>query len=193
MCQWHFADRFWISSGVQWGGGRKRTRWIFRELTVESQDEQVQFKSAEGDVVTEDPLLLEQITQGQSGLYKLRMNYSYRMLSIPLGIGYRFSHQVIAPLIVGGLNCEIITNRQMSIDVRDGNTYRNIPLRFTQNTTKSNIQAFGALGLSFRMSEKIEFQMDAAYYRPLHYLLNANGYQVQSARILLNCGVNVKL
>ena len=160
---------------------------------MESQDEQVQFKSAEGDVVTDDPQLINQIAQGQSGLYKLRMNYSYRMLSIPLGIGYRFSHHVIAPHIVGGLNCEIITNRQMSIDVGAGNSYRNIPLRFTQNTTKSNVQAFGAAGLSFSMSEKIEFQVDGAYYRPLHFLLNANGYQVQSARILLNCGVSMKL
>jgi len=189
---WHWTENFSLQWGCQWGGGDIQSRWVFRNLSVEPNTQELRMQSSDGDVVTNDPSLIDQITNGNGGVYQLRLNYSYRMLTVPIGVRYRMTNQVVSPMLRLGWNWERIGRREMSIDVNENGVIRNIPLVITAQQPRRSMQQYCALGVSMRLHERFEFYTEGIYYFPLTKMINANGYQVRSSGIGIQWGLQYR-
>jgi hypothetical protein len=189
---WHWTENLSLQWGFQWGGGDIQSRWVFRNLSVEPNTQELRMQSSDGEVVIDDPSLIDQITNGNGGVYQLRLNYAYRMLTVPIGLRYRMTNQVVSPLVRMGWNWERIGRRQMSIDVNENGVIRNIPLIITEQRPRRSIQQYCALGLSMRLHERLEFYTEGIYYFPLTKMINANGYQVRSSGIGIQWGLQYR-
>jgi hypothetical protein len=189
---WHWTENFSLQWGCQWGGGDIQSRWVFRNLSVEPNTQELRMQSSDGDVVTNDPSLIDQITNGNGGVYQLRLNYSYRMLTVPIGVRYRMTNQVVSPMVRLGWNWERIGRREMSIDVNENGVIRNIPLVITAQQPRKSLQQYCALGVSMRLHERFEFYTEGIYYFPLTKMINANGYQVRSSGIGIQWGLQYR-
>ncbi len=189
---WHWTENLSLQWGFQWGGGDIQSRWVFRNLMVEPNTQELRMQSSDGEVVIQDPSLIDQITNGNGGVYQLRLNYAYRMLTVPIGVRYRITNHVVSPLVRLGWNWERIGRREMSIDVNENGVIRNIPLVIAEQQPRRSMQQFCALGVSMRLQERLELYTEGLYYFPLTKMINANGYQVRSSGIGIQWGLQYR-
>jgi hypothetical protein len=126
-------------------------------------------------------------------LYQLRLNYTYKIWTIPVGVSYRWSNKPFSPIIRTGLNAEWIGRRSLSIDISENGEIRNIPLLIAQNKARRSVQQYLAFGLSWRLSERLDLYTDACYYQPWTSMINATGYKVRSSALNLQWGLQYLL
>ncbi len=189
---WHWTENLSLQWGFQWGGGDIQSRWVFRNLIVEPSTQELRMQSSDGEVVIDDPSLIDQITNGNGGVYQLRLNYAYRMLTVPIGFRYRITNHVVSPLVRLGWNWERIGRREMSIDVNENGVIRNIPLVIAEQQPRRSMQQYCALGVSMRLQERLELYTEGLYYFPLTKMINANGYQVRSSGVGIQWGLQYR-
>ena len=190
---WHVNDQWSIQGGGRIGGGRIQTRWIFKSFPTQEASQELRLQSSEGEVLVQDPTLISQINNGAGGLYQLRLNYTYKIWTIPVGVSYRWSNKPFSPFIRTGLNAEWIGKRSLSIDIIENGEIRNIPLLIAQNKARRSVQQYLAFGLSWRLSERLDLYTDACYYQPWTSMINATGYKVRSSALNLQWGLQYLL
>jgi hypothetical protein len=137
--------------------------------------------------------LIQSITNGTSGIYKLRINHAFSLYSIPVGITYRFTDERFSPYFRTGLNMEFFGRRTLSLDVLENGITRNVELNLNRPNNRLNLQAMMALGVETRIKGNWSFFTEAGYYVPLNQFVNANGYSVRVAGSSILGGVRYDL
>lgn len=178
---YHLNQRISFNTGFQLVGGYFQSRWFFKYLQIDPATNDIRLKTASGEASTTDPTLLQSITNGTSGIYKLRINHAFSLYSIPIGITYRFTDQRFSPYFRTGLNMEFFGRRSFSLDVLENGIARNIELNLNGPNNRLNLQAMFAIGLETRFKNNWNFFTEAGYYVPLNQFVNANGYSVRMA------------
>lgn len=178
---YHLNKRLSINTGFQLAGGDFQSRWFFKYLQIDPTTNDIRLKTTSGDASTTDPTLLQSITNGTSGIYKLRINHAFSLYSIPVGITYRFTDERFSPYIRTGLNMEFFGRRSLSLDVLENGIVRNIELNLNRPTNRLNLQAMVAVGLETSIKNNWSLFTEAGYYLPLNQFVNSNGYSVRIA------------
>lgn len=178
---YHLNKRLSINTGFQLVGGDFQSRWFFKYLQIDPATNDVRLKTTSGEASTTDPTLLQSITNGTSGIYKLRINHAFSLYSIPVGITYRFTDERFSPYIRTGLNMEFFGRRSLSLDVLENGIARNIELNLNRPNNRLNLQAMVAFGVETRIKGNWNFFTEVGYYVPLNQFVNANGYSVRMA------------
>ncbi|MFY7669159.1 MAG: hypothetical protein ACOVQG_10465 [Crocinitomicaceae bacterium] len=178
---YHLNKRLSIKTGFQLAEGDFQSRWFFKYLQIDPTTNDIRLKTTSGEASTTDPTLLQSITNGTSGIYKLRINHAFSLYSIPIGITYRFTGQRFSPYIRTGLNMEFFGRRTLSLDVLENGIARNIELNLNRPSNRLNLQAMFALGLETSVNNKWSLFTEAGYYVPLNQYVNSNGYSVRIA------------
>ncbi len=178
---YQFNKRISFNAGFQLVGGDFQSRWFFKYLQIDPTTNDIRIKTTSGEASTSDPTLIQSITNGTSGIYKLRINQAFSLYSIPVGITYRFTDQPFSPYFRTGLNLEFFGRRSLSLDVMENGTERNIELNLNRPNNRMNIQAMLALGVESRIKNNWSFFAEAGYYVPLNQFVNSNGYSVRMA------------
>ena len=168
---YNFNKRLSLNTGFQWAGGDFQSRWFFKYLQIDPTTNDIRLKTTSGEASTTDPTLIQSITNGTSGIYKLRINHAFSLYSIPVGITYRFTDERFSPYFRTGLN----------LDVLENGITRNIELNLNRPNNRLNLQAIVALGVETRIKGNWSFFAEAGYYIPLNQFVNANGYSVRIA------------
>jgi hypothetical protein len=181
ILNYHLNKRISLNTGFQLAGGDVQSRWFFKYLQVDPTTNDIRLKTTSGEVSTSDPTLIQSITNGTTGIYKLRINHAYSLLSIPVGITYRFTNQQFSPYIRSGFNLEFFVRRSLSLDVLENGMARNIELNLNRPNNRLNLQAMLALGVETQIKNKWVFFLEAGYYIPLNQFVNTNGYSVRIA------------
>ena len=178
---YNFNKRLSLNTGFQWAGGDFQSRWFFKYLQIDPTTNDIRLKTTSGEASTTDPTLIQSITNGTSGIYKLRINHAFSLYSIPVGITYRFTDERFSPYFRTGLNLEFFGRRSLSLDVLENGITRNIELNLNRPNNRLNLQAIVALGVETRIKGNWSFFAEAGYYIPLNQFVNANGYSVRIA------------
>ena len=181
ILNYHFNKRISLNTGFQLAGGDVQSRWFFKYLQVDPTTNDIRLKTTSGEVSTSDPTLIQSITNGTTGIYKLRINHAYSLLSIPVGITYRFTNQRFSPYIRSGFNLEFFGKRTLSVDVLENGIARNIEFNFNRPNNRLNLQAMLAFGVESQIKNNWVFFLEAGYYIPLNQFVNVNGYSVRMA------------
>lgn len=190
---YHLNKRLCINTGFQMAGGEFQSRWFFKYLQIDPTTNDIRLKTTSGDASTTDPTLLQSITNGTSGIYKLRINHAFSLYSIPVGITYLFTDKRFAPYIRTGLNMEFFGRRSISLDVLENGVVRNIELNLNRPNNRLNLQAMVALGLETSIKNNWSLFTEAGYYVPLNQFVNSNGYSVRIAGSSILGGVRYEL
>ena len=190
---YHFNKRLYINTGFQFAGGDFQSRWFFKYLQIDPNTNDVRLKTTSGEASTTDPILIQNITNGTSGIYKLRINHAFSLYTFPLGITYRFTEQRFSPYFRTGLNMEFFGKRTISIDVLENGIERNIELNLNRPNNRLNLQAMLALGFETRIKSNWSFFAEAGYFIPLNQFVNANGYSVRMSGLSILGGVRYDL
>jgi hypothetical protein len=190
---YHFNKRLSLNAGFQWAGGDFQSRWFFKYLQIDPITNDVRLKTTSGEASTTDPTLLQSITNGTSGIYKLRINHAFSLYSIPVGITYRFTDERFSPYFRTGVNMEFFGRRTLSLDVLENGITRNVELNLNRPNNRLNLQAIFALGIETRIKSNWSFFAEAGYYVPLNQFVNANGYSVRVAGSSILAGVRYDL
>lgn len=178
---YHIKKRLSLNTGFQLAGGNFQSRWFFKYLQIEPTTNDIRFKTTSGEASTSDPILLQSITNGTTGIYKIRLNHAFLLYSIPLGITYRFTDERFSPYFRTGLNMEFFGRRALSIDVLEYGIIRNIELNLNGPNSRLNLQGMLAIGVETSTKNKWGFFAEAGYYAPLNQFVNANGYSIRMA------------
>jgi hypothetical protein len=178
---YHFNKRLSLNAGFQLAGGDFQSRWFFKYLQIDPTTNDIRLKTTSGEASTTDPTLIQSITNGTSGIYKLRINHAFCLYSIPVGIMYRFTDERFSPYFRTGLNLEFFGRRSLSLDVLENGITRNVELNLNRPNNRLNLQAIVALGVETRIKGNWSFFTEAGYYVPLNQFVNANGYAVRIA------------
>jgi hypothetical protein len=178
---YHFNKRLSLNAGFQLAGGDFQSRWFFKYLQIDPTTNDIRLKTTSGEASTTDPTLIQSITNGTSGIYKLRINHTFSLYSIPVGITYRFTDERFSPYFRTGLNMEFFGRRSLSLDVLENGITRNVELNLNRPNNRLNLQAIVALGVETRIKGNWSFFAEAGYYIPLNQFVNANGYSVRMA------------
>ena len=178
---YHFNKRLSLNAGFQLAGGDFQSRWFFKNLQIDPTTNDIRLKTTSGEASTTDPTLIQSITNGTSGIYKLRINHAFCLYSIPVGITYRFTDERFSPYFRTGLNMEFFGMRSLSLDVLENGITRNVELNLNRPNNRLNLQAIVALGVETRIKGNWSFFAQAGYYVPLNQFVNANGYSVRIA------------
>lgn len=178
---YHFNKRLSLNAGFQLAGGDFQSRWFFKYLQIDPTTNDIRLKTTSGEASTTDPTLLQSITNGTSGIYKLRINHAFSLYSIPVGITYRFTDERFSPYFRTGLNMEFFGRRSISLDVLENGVVRNIELNLNRPNNRLNLQAMVALGLETSIKKNWSLFTEAGYYVPLNQFVNSNGYSVRIA------------
>jgi hypothetical protein len=190
---YHFNKRLFLNAGFQLAGGDFQSRWFFKYLQIDPITNDVRLKTTSGEASTTDPTLIQSITNGTSGIYKLRINHAFSLYSIPVGITYRFTDERFSPYFRTGLNLEFFGRRSLSLDVLENGIARNVELNLNRPNNRLNLQAIVALGVETRIKGNWSFFAEAGYYVPLNQFVNANGYSVRVAGSSIMGGVRYDL
>jgi hypothetical protein len=190
---YHFNKRLSLNAGFQLAGGDFQSRWFFKYLQIDPITNDVRLKTTSGEASTTDPTLIQSITNGTSGIYKLRINHAFSLYSIPVGITYRFTDERFSPYFRTGLNMEFFGRRTLSLDVLENGITRNVELNLNRPNNRLNLQAMMALGVETRIKGNWSFFTEAGYYVPLNQFVNANGYSVRVAGSSILGGVRYDL
>jgi hypothetical protein len=190
---YHLNKRLSLNAGFQWAGGDFQSRWFFKYLQIDPTTNDVRLKTTSGEASTTDPSLLQSITNGTSGIYKLRINHAFSLYSIPVGITYRFTDQRFSPYFRTGINLEFFGRRTLSLDVLENGITRNIELNLNRPINRLNLQAMVAIGVETYIKNNWSFFTEARYYAPLNQFINANGYSVRIAGSSILGGVRYNL
>lgn len=190
---YHFNKRLSLNAGFQLAGGDFQSRWFFKYLQIDPTTNDIRLKTTSGEASTTDPILLQSITNGTSGIYKLRINHAFSLYSIPVGITYRFTDERFSPYFRTGLNMEFFGRRSLSLDVLENGMTRNIQLNLNRPNNRLNLQAMVAFGVETRIKANWSFFAEAGYYAPLNQFVNANGYSVRMAGSSILGGVRYDL
>ena len=178
---YNFNKRLSINTGFQLAGGDFQSRWFFKYLQIDPITNDIRLKTTSGEASTTDPTLIQSITNGTSGIYKLRINHAFSLYSISVGVTYRFTDERFSPYFRTGLNMEFFGKRTLSIDVLENGIARNIELNLNRPNNRLNLQAIMNLGVDTRIKNNWSFFAEAGYYVPLNQFVNSNGYSVRMA------------
>lgn len=178
---YHFNKRLSLNAGFQWAGGDFQSRWFFKYLQIDPTTNDIRLKTSSGEASTTDPTLIQNITNGTSGIYQLRINHAFSLYSIPVGIAYRFTNKRFSPYFRSGLNLEFFGRRSLSLDVLENGIARNIELNLNRPNNRMNLQAMLAFGVETRIKNSWNIFAEAGYYVPLNHFVNSNGYSVRMA------------
>lgn len=190
---YHLNQRISLNTGFQLAGGDFQSRWFFKYLQIDPTTNDIRLKTTSGEASTTDPTLLQSITNGTSGIYKLRINHAFSLYSIPVGITYRFTDERFSPYFRTGLNLEFFGRRSLSLDVLENGIARNIELNLNRPNNRLNLQAMVAFGVETRIKGNWSFFTEAGYYVPLNQFVNANGYSVRMAGSSILGGIRYDL
>jgi hypothetical protein len=190
---YHFTNQFSINTGFQMASGDVQSRWFFKYLYVEPNSNELRLSTNSGEATTSDPTLIQSITNGNTNIYKLRINHSFVLYSIPLGITYRFTQKSLSPYFKTGINAEFFGKRTLSIDVEENNIIRNVTMNLKKPTSPIILQGILSLGIQGSISESWNLFSEAGYYVPLNKTFNANGASVKNAGASLMLGVQYNL
>jgi hypothetical protein len=178
---YHFHKRLYLNTGFQLAGGDIQSRWFFKYLEIDPTTNDVRLKTTTGEASTTDPTLMQSITNGTTGIYKLRLNHSFSLYSLPVGITYRFTDERFSPYFRTGLNMEFFGKRTLSIDVMENGITRNVELSLNRLNNRLNLQIMLALGVETQLKSNWNIFAEAGYYAPLNQFVNSNGYAVRMA------------
>jgi hypothetical protein len=178
---YHFNKRLYLNTGFQLAGGDFQSRWFFKYLQIDPNTNDIRLKTTSGEASTTDPTLIQSITNGTSGIYKLRINHAFSLNSIPVGITYRFTDERFSPYFRTGLNMEFFGRQSLSLDVLENGITRNVELNLNRPNNRLNLQAIVALGVETCIKSNWSFFTEGGYYVPLNQFVNANGYAVRMA------------
>jgi hypothetical protein len=187
---YHFTNQFSLNTGFQITAGAFQSRWVFKYLYVEPNTNELRFSTNSGQVTTSDPTLIQNITNGITDIYQLRINHSFILYSIPVGITYRITQKKISPYFKTGINAEIFGKRSFSIDVYENGIIRNIEMNLNRPNSPIVFQGILALGVQGAMSKKWSLFSEAGYYVPLNNAFNLNGARVRNAGSSFMVGLN---
>jgi len=190
---YHFTNQFSINTGFQMASGDVQSRWFFKYLYVEPNSNELRLSTNSGQATTSDPTLIQSITNGNTNIYKLRINHSFVLYSIPLGITYRFTQKSLSPYFKTGINAEFFGKRTLSIDVEENNIIRNVTMNLKKPTSPIILQGILSLGIQGSISESWNLFSEAGYYVPLNKTFNLNGASVKNAGASLMLGVQYNL
>jgi len=190
---YHIEKRLSVNTGFQLTGGEVQSRWFFKYLKVDPSTNDVRLKTSSGEASTTDPKLIQNITNWNSGIYKLRINHAYSLFSIPVGITYRYTVERFSPFFRTGLNMEFFGKRSLSLDVMENGLVRNIELNLNRPNNRLNLQAMVAIGIETSIKNNWSFFAEGGYYFPLNQFVNANGYSVRMAGSNILGGVRYDL
>jgi hypothetical protein len=182
-----------LNSGFQFAGGDVQSRWFFKYLQIDPVTNDIRLKTTSGEASTADPALIQSITNGTTGIYKIRLNHSFVLYSIPIGITYRFTENRFSPYLRTGINMEFFGKRTLSIDVLEDGMTRNIELNLNRPNNRLSLQAILALGIESKLKGNWKFFTEAGYYLPLNQFINANGYAVRMAGSSIIGGIRYDL
>jgi hypothetical protein len=178
---YHFHKRLHLNTGFQLAGGDIQSRWFFKYLEIDPTTNDVRLKTTTGEASTTDPTLMQSITNGTTGIYKLRLNHSFSLYSLPVGITYRFADERFSPYFRTGLNMEFFGKRTLSIDVMENGITRNVELSLNRLNNRLNLQIMLAFGVETQLKSNWNIFAEAGYYAPLNQFVNSNGYAVRMA------------
>ena len=178
---YHLNKRLSLNTGFQLAGGDFQSRWFFKYLQIDPTTNDIRLKTTSGVASTTDPTLLQSLTNGSSGIYKLRINHAFSLYSIPIGIAYRFIDERFSPYFRTALNLEFFGRQTLSLDVLENSITRNIELNLNRPTNRLNLQAMVALGLETSIKNNWSLFTEAGYYLPLNQFVNSNEYSVRIA------------
>lgn len=190
---YHFTNQFSINTGFQMASGDVQSRWFFKYLYVEPNSNELRLSTNSGEATTSDPTLIQSITNGNTNIYKLRINHSFVLYSIPLGITYRFTQKKVSPYFKTGINAEFFGKRTLSIDVEENNIIRNITMNLKKPTSSIILQGILSLGIQGPIAERWNVFSEVGYYVPLNKTFNLNGASVKNAGASLMLGVQYNL
>jgi hypothetical protein len=178
---YHFHKRLHLNTGFQLAGGDIQSRWFFKYLEIDPTTNDVRLKTTTGEASTTDPTLMQSITNGTTGIYKLRLNHSFSLYSLPVGITYRFADERFSPYFRTGLNMEFFGKRTLSIDVMENGITRNVELSLNRLNNRLNLQIMLTFGVETQLKSNWNIFAEAGYYAPLNQFVNSNGYAVRMA------------
>jgi hypothetical protein len=178
---YHLTGRFSLHTGFQMAAGDVQSRWFFRKLMVDPTSNDIRLKTTSGEARTSDPTLIQDITNGNAGVYKLRLNHAFVLFAIPIGVKYRFTDEMFSPYFKTGLNLEFFGKRTLSVDVLEKGIVRNIELDLNRPNIGLSLQAILALGIESNLKRKFNFFAEAGYCAPFNQFVNTNGFSVKMA------------
>ena len=190
---YHFTNQFSINTGFQMASGDVQSRWFFKYLYVEPNSNELRLSTNSGEATTSDPTLIQSITNGNTNIYKVRINHSFVLYSIPLGITYRFTQKRVSPYFKTGINAEFFGKSTLSIDVEENNIIRNVTMNLKKPTSPIILQGILSLGIQGSIAEGWNVFSEAGYYVPLNKTFNINGASVKNAGASLMLGVQYNL
>lgn len=190
---YHFTNQFSINTGFQMASGDVQSRWFFKYLYIEPNSNELRLLTNSGEATTSDPTLVQSITNGNTDIYKLRINHSFLLYSVPLGITYRFTQESLSPYFKTGINAEFFGKRTLSIDVQENNIIRNVTMDLKKPISPIIIQGILSLGIQGSIGEGWNVFSEAGYYVPLNKTFNINGASLKNAGASLMLGVQYNL
>lgn len=190
---YHFTNQFSINTGFQMASGDVQSRWFFKYLYIEPNSNELRLLTNSGEATTSDPTLVQSITNGNTDIYKLRINHSFLLYSVPLGITYRFTQESLSPYFKTGINAEFFGKRTLSIDVEENNIIRNVTMDLKKPISPIILQGILSLGIQGSIAEGWNVFSEAGYYVPLNKTFNMNGASVKNAGASLMLGVQYNL
>ena len=162
-------------------------------MYVEPNSNELRLSTNSGEATTSDPTLIQSITNGNTNIYKLRINHSFVLYSIPLGITYRFTQKRVSPYFKTGVNAEFFGKRTLSIDVEENNIIRNVTMDLKKPTFPIILQGILSLGIHGSLTESWNLFSEAGYYVPLNKTFNLNGASIKNAGASVMIGVQYNL
>jgi hypothetical protein len=178
---YHIKKRISLNTGFQLARVNFQSRWFFKNLQIDAITNDLQLKTTFGEASTSDPILVQSIANGTTGIYKIRLNQNIFLYSIPIGITYRFTDERLSPYFKTGLNMEFLGRRSLSIDVMENGITRNIELNLNRPNSRLILQGMLALGIETSAKNNWSFYSEAGYFVPLNQFISANGYSIRMA------------
>ena len=187
------SSHYELNCGFQLLGSNFQSRWVNKNLQLDPNTSDLRFQTVEGEVSTADPGLINSITNGSSGVYKLRLNYSKTSYAIPIGFTYYVADKKWTSYMRGGVNFEFIGRRNLSIDVEESNLIRNIELDILNYRRRFHLIGSIALGCEFRATSLLSIYLEPMYQLPLSRFSSTTSYLVRSSSFGIVSGIKINI
>ncbi len=181
-----------LLGGVGIGFSDFQSRWFYRQLYKAEQEQPLKFTTFEGEARLQSNEIDEELSDGDTVLYRLRANYKSSFLSLPIGFVYTFSEKRFSPFLRYLISFDFHSKGDLSLDIQGQNFEKRYQLDFENNKFSFGLQQQVGLGMNIAITNNWSLFSEARLSLPLTRRRITNENNLRTSFLTIGFGMSYK-
>lgn len=178
-----------IGTGIMWYSSSYSSNWFFRQMYLEPSESSIYLNSPEGRINITDVNFLDNFTNGDTLLYKLRSSFMTSSFSIPIFITADKGLGKFKPFIKTGIYFDVQNKVNTSVQTYQFGQMSYLTNYLEKNHLQASMGGIFSFGLNYSLTKNISISMEERINWAFTPVVNYDGLQLKTKGFYTNFGI----